>query len=70
VPVLDLLFGRMPAEEDDAALALVREVQEAHIEVLEDDAELADVRDREVEPVRLDAVLGSLAPSAVSARGL
>jgi hypothetical protein len=59
----------VPAEEDDAPVALVREVQEAHVEVLEEHAKLPDARDRKVEPVRLDAVLGASASAAVRARG-
>ena len=40
VPVLHPLFGWVPAEEDDSAFALVREVEQTHIQVFEDDAKL------------------------------
>jgi hypothetical protein len=46
VPVADSVLGRVPAEKDDATFPFVREVQEAPVEVLEDDAELADTLDR------------------------
>ena len=39
VPVLNPFFGWVPAEEDNASSAFVREVEQAHIQVLEDDAE-------------------------------
>src|SRR5215213_2504914 len=65
VPVLDAFFGWMPAEEDHASFALVREVQQAHVQVLEQHAELPDALYREVEVVGCDAVLGADPPAAV-----
>jgi hypothetical protein len=70
VPVAYALFGRVPAEEDYAAVALVGEVQEARIEVFEEDAEFADTLYGEVEAVRLDAVFGACPPAAVGGGGL
>src|SRR3712207_6584634 len=49
VPVLDAFFGRVPAEEDNAPFALVREVQQAHVQVLEQHPELPDALYRGVE---------------------
>ena len=62
VPVLHAFFRWVPAEEDDASPALVREVEETHIQVLEDDAELAYAFYRQVEAIRLDAVLEPALP--------
>src|SRR3712207_6527609 len=49
VPVLDAFFGRVPAEEDHAPFALVREVHQAHVQVLEQHPELPDALYRGVE---------------------
>ena len=69
VPVPHALLGRVPAEKDYAPLALVREVEQADVQVFEDDAQLPDALDGELEVVRLDAVLGAHPPAAVRARG-
>src|SRR5829696_6804711 len=66
VPVLNPFFGWVPAEEDDASPAFVREVEQAHIQVLEDYAELPDATYGQVEVVRLYAVLGTRLPAAVA----
>ncbi len=59
----------MPAEEDYASIALVREIQEAHLQILEDDAFLPDALYRPVQVVRLDAVFGPYFAAAVGGRG-
>ena len=67
MPVADLLLGRMPAEEDDTAILFVWEIQEASIEIFEEDAEFPDALYGEIEVVRLDTILG--AGSAATVRG-
>src|SRR5919199_4206822 len=69
VPVAYLLLGRMPAEEDDAAIPFVGEVQEAHVEVFEEDTELPDALYGQIEVVRLDAVLGAYLAATVRGGG-
>ena len=66
VPVADTFLGRVPAEEDDASIPLVREVEEALIKILQDDAELPDAFYIQVEVVRFEAVIGAASPAAVS----
>jgi len=69
VPVLHPLFGWVPAEEDDSAFAFVREVEQTHIQVFEDDAKLRNASYRQVEFVRLYAVLRTHLPAAVAGGG-
>ena len=69
MPVSYTLLGRVPAEEDHAPLALVREVEQANVQVFKDDAELPNALYRQVEFVRLNALLGAYPPAAVRARG-
>ena len=69
VPVLNPFFGWVPAEEDNASPAFVREVEQAHIQVLKDDAKLTDATYGQVEVVRLYAILGTRLPAAVARRG-
>ncbi len=57
VPVGHVFFWRVPAEEDYASLAFVGKVEQAHVQVLEYDAELSDSLYCQVEVVRLRAVL-------------
>src|SRR5215212_4731423 len=60
----------MPAKKNDAPFALVRKVEKAHIQVLEDDAEVRDAPYRQIEFVRLYAVLGARSSAAVFGCGL
>jgi hypothetical protein len=70
VPVTYLLFGGMPAEKDDAAIPLVREIQESYVEIFEENAELVDALDHQVEVIRLNPVLRAYPAAAVRDGGL